>query len=88
LRWEQWQLPALVQRIAGETKIDALYSPALGAPLRHSVPQITHVHDLIPLRFPAQFGGFAGWYWKDLLPLTWRGSNMITVSNDSIADDL
>jgi len=86
--WEQWRLPRDVARANAAKPLDLLYSPALGAPLRCRVPVVAHVHDLIALRYPEQFSGPAGWYWKRLLPETWRRCRAITVSNASLVDEV
>ncbi|MDQ3023416.1 MAG: glycosyltransferase family 4 protein [bacterium] len=88
LKWEQWRLPQALRRLRGPRTPELLYSPALGAPLGSPVPVIAHVHDLIPLVYPRQFSGAAGWYWKELLPYTWRHCRALTVSNESVADDI
>jgi hypothetical protein len=88
LRWEQLRLPARLRKQQRRRPIDLLYSPALGAPLSSPVPVIAHVHDLIPLLYPQQFAGPSGWYWKELLPYTWRSCPALTVSNESVADDI
>lgn len=87
LDWEQRRLPVQLRRLAREAQRNGaagpelLYSPALGAPWSSPVPVVAHVHDLIPLRFPEQFSGWAGLYWKRLLPATWRRCRTLTVSN-------
>lgn len=86
--WEQWQLPRRLRREHQRQRLDLLYSPALGAPLHGPVPVVAHVHDLIPLFYPQQFSGFARWYWRSLLPLTWRRCRALTVSNQTVADDI
>jgi alpha-1,3-rhamnosyl/mannosyltransferase len=68
--------------------IDLLYCPALGAPLRCTVPRVAHVHDVIPLADPAQFRGAARWYWTRLLPACWRRCTALTVSNASLVDEV
>lgn len=88
LQWEQWRLPRAVARAHAQQRLDLLYSPALGAPLRCCVPVVAHVHDLIPLREPMQFSGAAGWYWKRLLPASWRRCAALTVSNASLVDEV
>jgi glycosyltransferase involved in cell wall biosynthesis len=86
LQWEQWRLPQALRQI--QPKASLLYSPALGAPLAAPLPVVAHVHDLIPLIFPEQFSGFAGMYWKRLLPLSWRRARVITVSNMAVKRDI
>ncbi len=86
LKWEQWRLPLALRGI--RPRISALYSPALGAPLIAPVPVVAHVHDLIPLLFPEQFSGAAGFYWKKLLPLSWRRARIVTVSNEAVKRDI
>lgn len=87
VRWEQSLLPWRVRKLqkhyaaAGEPPLDLLYCPALGAPVRCVVPVMSHVHDLIALRNPEQFSGWARMYWKRLLPHAWRRTRAITVSN-------
>ena len=88
LKWEQWRLPWQLATEHRDAPLDLLYSPALGAPLSTRVPRVAHVHDLIPLYYPKQFRGFAGWYWRRLLPATWRRCQALTVSNDTVADDI
>ena len=94
LGWEQWRLPRAVAaaqaaaRSQGATSLDLLYCPALGAPLRCSVPRVAHVHDVIPLADPAQFTGAARWYWTTLLPACWRRCAALTVSNASLVDEV
>jgi len=88
LRWEQWRLPRQLRREHGSRPLDLAYSPALGAPLFSPVPVAAHVHDLIPLVYPQQFSGAAGWYWRRLLPYTWRRCRLLTVSNVSVADEV
>ncbi|MCC7478851.1 glycosyltransferase family 4 protein [bacterium] len=85
LLWEQLRLPsalrAAIRKPGAEAQPELLYSPALGVPLSCPVPRMAHVHDLIPLRFPQQFSGWAGWYWKKMLPGGWRRCAALTVSN-------
>ncbi|HES58117.1 MAG TPA: glycosyltransferase family 1 protein [Firmicutes bacterium] len=88
LYWEQLKLPRMIARVHRERPLDLCYSPALGAPLKSPVPVVANVNDLIPLVYPQSFSGFAGWYWKRLLPRTWRASRGITVSNATVADDI
>lgn len=88
LAWEQLRLPAALRREHARQPLDLAYSPALGAPLSSPVPVVAHVHDLIPLHFPQQFSGVAGWYWKELLPFTWQRCRALTVSNHTVADDI
>jgi glycosyltransferase involved in cell wall biosynthesis len=64
------------------------YSPALGAPLARPLPHVAHVHDLIPLHADSQFSGAAGWYWRTLLPYTWKRCTVLTVSNHTVADEI
>lgn len=86
LKWEQWRLPLALRNL--NPKPSLLYSPALGAPLNSPVPVVAHVHDLISLIFPEQFSGFAGIYWKKLLPLSWKRARVITVSNMAVKRDI
>ena len=86
LKWEQWRLPLALWSL--RPRAGLLYSPALGAPLKATVPVVAHVHDLIPLIFPDQFSGFAGLYWKRLLPLSWKRARVLTVSNMAVKRDL
>lgn len=88
LKWEQWRLPRELYRRHRMERLDLCYSPALGAPLNSPARVVAHVHDLIPLVYPRQFTGFAGWYWKSLLPYTWRRCRALTVSNATVADDI
>lgn len=88
LRWEQWRLPLQLRAEHRRQELAAVYSPALGAPLAAPAPVVAHVHDLIPLFYPRQFSGVAGWYWRSLLPFTWRRSSLLTVSNAAVADDV
>lgn len=88
LAWEQWRLPNMLRREHRQSKLGLCYSPALGAPLRSPVPVVAHVNDLIPLLYPQSFAGIAGWYWKKLLPHSWKQCQAITVSNQTVADDL
>jgi glycosyltransferase involved in cell wall biosynthesis len=88
LQWEQWRLPAQLRAEHRRRALTACYSPALAAPLLAPVPVVAHVHDLIPLIYPSQFSGVAGWYWGRLLPFTWRRCRLLTVSNAAVADDV
>ena len=88
LAWEQWRLPAALRSEHRQHQLSLCYSPALGAPLNSPVPVVVHVNDLIPLLFPQAFHGIAGWYWKTLLPYTWKQCQAITVSNQTVAADL
>lgn len=94
LRWEQLHLPLRLRALQREARAQGregpalLYSPALGAPVCSPVPVVAHVHDLIPLREPGQFRGAASWYWRRLLPLSWKRSRLITVSNLSLVDEV
>ena len=88
LAWEQWRLPRALHREHRRKPLSLAYSPALGAPLASPVPVLCHVHDLIPLHFPEQFGGVAGWYFKRLLPYTWRRCRALPVSNATVAGDI
>ena len=86
--WEQLRLPLALRREHRRAKLDLCYSPALGAPLFSPVPVVAHVHDLISLHYPQQFRGVAGWYWKRLLPDSWRRCAALTVSNEAVAEDV
>jgi len=88
LLWEQWRLPRQLRDEHRHRALTAVYSPALGAPLFAPAPVVAHVHDLIPLIYPRQFSGVAGWYWGRLLPFTWRRCRLLTVSNAAVADDV
>jgi glycosyltransferase involved in cell wall biosynthesis len=94
LRWEQLRLPLRLRALRRKARMQGgeapalLYSPALGAPLVSPIPVVAHVHDLIPLREPAQFSGLASWYWRRLLPLSWKRCRLITVSNASLVDEV
>jgi len=85
--WEQFRLPAMLRSVRRQ-QVKLCYSPALGAPISSPVPVVCHVHDLIPLIYPAQFSGVAGWYWKKLLPYTWKRCAALTVSNSTVLSDL
>jgi glycosyltransferase involved in cell wall biosynthesis len=87
LSWEQVRLPRAIAK-AAESGADVFFSPALGVPLHCTVPKVAYVHDLIPLHFPQQFGSVAGWYWKELLPQSWRSCAALVVSNKVVAADL
>lgn len=87
LRWEQGRLPLALRRARAQGARVA-YSPALGAPLIRPLPQVAHVHDLIPLHADSQFSGAAGWYWRTLLPYSWKRCNLLTVSNHTVADEI
>ena len=86
IKWEQWRLPNALRHL--HPRASLLYSPALGAPVKSPVPVVAHVHDLIPLVFPEQFSGPAGFYWKTLLPRSWRRARVITVSNMAVKRDI
>ncbi|MCB1221281.1 MAG: glycosyltransferase family 4 protein [Planctomycetales bacterium] len=86
MKWEQWRLPNAVRRI--HPRASLLYSPALGAPLKCALPVVAHVHDLIPLIFPEQFHGPSGFYWKQMLPRSWKRARIITVSNAAVKRDI
>lgn len=89
LRWEQVGLPGAAFRSgAGRRRRDLVFSPALGAPLVSPAPVVAYVNDLIPLRDPQQFHGFAAWYWQRCLPATWRRACVITVSNASLISEV
>jgi glycosyltransferase involved in cell wall biosynthesis len=88
LLWEQWRLPAALRREHAREGLDLMFSPALGAPFSSPVPVVAHIPDLIPLHYPRQFGGVAGWYWKQLLPASWARSRAIVTSNSAVADDI
>jgi len=89
LKWEQWRLPAALRTARHEQDVKLCYSPALGAPISSPVPVVAHVHDLIPLHYPHLFTGAASrFYWCKLLPYTWRRCRALTVSNQSVADDI
>ena len=79
--WEQARIPARLA--AARPRLDVCYSPAFGKPLLSSIPHVVHVHDLIPVRDPGQFTGFARWFWSSYLPACWRRCRAITVSNAS-----
>lgn len=84
--WEQVRLPYRAWREHRRHRLSALLTSALGAPLLSPVPVLAIVNDLIPLESPAQFHGAAGWYWKRLLPYSWRQCAGIIISNASIAE--
>ncbi|MCB1217238.1 glycosyltransferase family 4 protein [bacterium] len=86
IKWEQMRLPAALRRL--NPRASLLYSPALGAPLTSPVPVVAHVHDLIPLMYPEQFSGPAGFYWKTLLPRCWKRARALTVSNMAVKRDI
>ncbi len=88
LAWEQWRLPRALKSVHRQHGLRLCYSPALGAPLCSPVPVVAHVNDLIPLIYPQSFHGVAGWYWKKMLPYTWKRCAAITVTNQTIADDI
>jgi glycosyltransferase involved in cell wall biosynthesis len=88
LAWEQLRLPNALANEADLGRIDVFFSPALGVPLRCPVPKVAYVHDLIQLHYPRQYNGVAGWYWKSLLPQTWRSCDALVVSNETVAADL
>ncbi|MEZ5339223.1 MAG: glycosyltransferase family 1 protein [bacterium] len=86
IKWEQMRLPAALRRL--NPRASLLYCPALGAPLTSPVPVVAHVHDLIPLMYPEQFSGPAGFYWKTLLPRCWKRARALTVSNMAVKRDI
>lgn len=89
LFWEQLRFPSAAYQAGAASGRDSLiYSPALGAPLCPPAPLVANVNDLIPQRYPQQFNGAAGWYWKTLLPATWRRARIITVSNASLVGEV
>lgn len=84
--WEQVRLPYAAWREHRRRSCSALITSALGAPLLSPVPVLAIVNDLIPLEYPVQFNGAAGWYWKQLLPFSWRRCAGIIVSNASLVE--
>jgi glycosyltransferase involved in cell wall biosynthesis len=81
--WEQRALP----RLAAETKVDVLFSPAYTAPLRLACPNVLAVHDLSYFAHPEWFS------WREGLRRRWltrasarRARAVVTISEFSSSE--
>lgn len=81
--YEQLFLPKLVTKCG----IDVLHSPGYVSPLTGCYAKVVTIHDMQYIHYPDYFPKTKLLYWKHLLPLSARRSDVIlTVSENSKAD--
>lgn len=80
--WEQYLLPAQ----AKAERVDALYSPALGSPIKLDVPKIATVHDLIPLHKERTYA-ISDLYFQRYLPKCYSALDFVTFHTETIRGD-
>jgi glycosyltransferase involved in cell wall biosynthesis len=78
---------AYVNSLARRHKVSIIYSPSHHGSLSPPVPQVVTVHDLIPLRFPAQYR-LQHWYYKYLLPRLLAASAAVIVNSSFTAQEV
>ncbi len=77
--WEQQQLPAL----AMAEGVNALFSPALGVPLKLDIPKIATVHDLIPLHKERTYA-ISDLYFQRYLPKCYTSLDFATFHTETV----
>ncbi len=70
--WEQVAMP----RRAARTGASVLLSPGFSARAPAGMALAVVVHDLLPLERPRELGRRNGWYWRGLVPATWRRADL------------
>jgi glycosyltransferase involved in cell wall biosynthesis len=83
LIWIQTGLRLRLQRDRPRVLLNLMPEGLLGSRL----PQITVVHDLLPLRFPAEYPR-QQYYFRHFVPAVLRGSRAIVVTSESTRRDL
>lgn len=68
-------------------RIEVLYCPMMEFPFVGSVPLVVNIHDLHPLRFPAQFGK-ASAYFRFSLKLLKKAVRRVTVDSEFVKKEL
>ncbi len=76
-----WCQTALRRRVHGGNA-DALLNPLPEGMLFASVPQVTVLHDLIPLAFPTQYPR-QQWYFRHFVPAILRRSRMVVAVSEA-----
>jgi glycosyltransferase involved in cell wall biosynthesis len=68
-------------------RIDLLLNTVPEGPIRPRVPQVTVVHDLLPLRYPAQYPRQQH-YFRHLVPRVLRASRLVIADSESTRRDV
>jgi glycosyltransferase involved in cell wall biosynthesis len=91
LWWTQVQLPKLCRQLRLQTGSDLLFSPIPEAPLAirpaHRCRSVVTFHDLIPLRFPEQFGAIKHYY-RYYVPQVLAQAEQVICNSEATARDV
>jgi glycosyltransferase involved in cell wall biosynthesis len=82
--WEQVALP----RVMTDYDVDLLHTPAGSAPVLGSVPKVTTIHDLSPIRHPEWFSKSFAVFYRALTPATAHVSEELIAVSEFTADEL
>ena len=82
--WEQTALPAAVRRRG----LDVLLNPGFTSPVLCPCPAVTVFHDLQHKRHPEYFRWFDLLFWRMLLYLSARRSDLLLADSEATHDDL
>jgi glycosyltransferase involved in cell wall biosynthesis len=83
LIWVQTALRARARAAGVEALLNTVPEAILGSP----IPQVTVVHDLLPLFFPAEYPR-QQYYFRSLVPRVLRSSRMIVADSESTRRDI
>jgi len=87
LRWERWQLPAMIRKATRDRRLDLFHSPCLGAPANVPVPVVATVHDLLMSGARVQ-GRLSRWYFGKVVPAGWRRASLLITDTETVKDQL
>lgn len=83
LLWAQTGLP----RLAHADRADILLNTIPEGPLRPRMPQVSVVHDLIPLFYPEEFPR-QQWYFRSFIPAVLRASTRVIADSTQTRQDI
>ncbi len=83
LLWSQIALPVRCRTVGATILLNSLPE----GPLRSTVPQVTIVHDILPLFFPKEFPR-QQWYFRIFVPRVLRGSSAVIADSEQTRNDV